>query len=252
MPESSAVSFDPWVDAYERARPSYPSGLYDALERATRPLAGARVIEGGAGTGLATADLVGRGAEVVAVDVGRQMLVRLARRAPQAHRVVADGSRLPFADAVADLVCFAQSWHWLDLSGPAQHEAARVLVPGGWWAGWWSHPRGDGLAWFDAYQDELEAACPRYERTQRDINWATTMTTGDHFAPAVKSVVAWQRRLPIDQWLLDEQSKSYIGALDEDQRHWLLERLEGILRREFADGQVLCPYSTWLWVAKRR
>jgi SAM-dependent methyltransferase len=252
MSKSSLVSFDPWVDAYDRARPGYPPELYDALERATRPLAGATVVEGGAGTGLATAALTARGAEVVAVDVGAKMLVRLARRAPQAKRVVADANRLPLADGAADLICFAQSWHWLDLSGPAQAEAARVLTLDGWWAGWWSHPRGDGLAWFDAYQDELEGACPSYERTQRDVDWGATLTTGEHFAPAATTTVAWQRQLPIDDWLTDEQSKSYVGALDDDERDRLLDRLEGILRREFADGHVTCPYATWLWVAQRR
>jgi SAM-dependent methyltransferase len=252
MPESSAVSFDAWVDAYDRARPTYPAELYDTLERCTRPLAAARIIEGGAGTGLATAALLERGAEVFAVDVGRQMLVRLARRAPRARRVVADGNRLPFADAVADLVCFAQSWHWLDLSGPAQREAARVLAPAGWWAGWWSHPRGDGLAWFDAYQDELEATCPGYERTQRDVDWGATLTTGGHFAPAALSTVAWRRQLPIEEWLIDERSKSYIGALGDRERDGLLDRLERILRREFTESQVTCSYATWLWIAQRR
>lgn len=37
------LSFDPVADAYDRARPGYPDAVFDALEAATRPLAGAEV-----------------------------------------------------------------------------------------------------------------------------------------------------------------------------------------------------------------
>src|SRR3954451_13521718 len=60
------VSFDSVVGLYDRGRPRYPRAIFDALE----PLAGTRIVEGGAGTGIATRQLTARGANVVAVDVG--------------------------------------------------------------------------------------------------------------------------------------------------------------------------------------
>lgn len=83
------TSFDPVVDAYDAARPSYPDGIFDALG----PLAGARIIEGGAGTGIATRGQRERGADVTAVDIGEQMLRRNG-----GARVVADAGRMPFRD----------------------------------------------------------------------------------------------------------------------------------------------------------
>jgi hypothetical protein len=57
---------------------------------------------------------------------------------------------MPFRDECADLLCFAQSWHWLDQHRRAG-EAARVLRKGGRWAAWWSHARVDGEPWFEAW-----------------------------------------------------------------------------------------------------
>ncbi|CAM5234505.1 hypothetical protein SMICM304S_03829 [Streptomyces microflavus] len=67
-----ARSFDAVAASYAANRPSYPPALLDAIEELSgRPLAGARVADVGAGTGIATALLDGRGARVAAVEPGR-------------------------------------------------------------------------------------------------------------------------------------------------------------------------------------
>src|SRR4051794_32696247 len=106
--------FDPLVDAYDATRPSYPSDVYDAIERLAVPLRAARVVEIGAGTGIASADLRQRGANVLAVDIGPAMLRRLRERLPGQHAVLARAEQLPVSDGAADLVCAAQAWHWVD------------------------------------------------------------------------------------------------------------------------------------------
>ncbi len=103
-------SFDAVADEYDSGRPAYPGGVYDALD----PIAGALALEGGAGTGIAARDLVDRGARVVAFDVGARLLRRAVGHTPDLRAVIADGARLPFRDGCADLICFAQSWHWVD------------------------------------------------------------------------------------------------------------------------------------------
>lgn len=53
---SRAHSFNAAADQYAASRPSYPPALFDSIEQFTsRPLAGARVADVGAGTGIATA-----------------------------------------------------------------------------------------------------------------------------------------------------------------------------------------------------
>jgi 2-polyprenyl-3-methyl-5-hydroxy-6-metoxy-1,4-benzoquinol methylase len=65
---SPASSFDAVAAQYAAARPGYPAELFDELEAAAgQRLAGARVLDIGAGTGISTRLLQGRGARVVAV-----------------------------------------------------------------------------------------------------------------------------------------------------------------------------------------
>ena len=231
------TNFDPVVDDYDAARPSYPASVYDALE----PLGGARVVEGGAGTGIATRALRARGAAVVAIDIGEGMLRRL-----DGWRLVADAADAPLRDGCADLVCFAQCWHWLDLD-VASGECARILRGGGRWAAWWNHARGDGEAWFEAYWDVLEDSTGA-RRAHRDTNWGNTLDPA-LFTTPVKTAHPWVREVSVASWLTDQRSHSYIGL---DDKHDVMAELERILRDEFGDGPVRCRYETWLWVAAKR
>ncbi|GFE15966.1 hypothetical protein Sgleb_40130 [Streptomyces glebosus] len=98
------------------ARPGYPPALFDAIEElAGQPLAGARVLDVGAGTGIATQLLAERGARVTAVEPGAAMAAELHAADPAVPLARALGDALPFsADAGFDLVGYAQAWHWTD------------------------------------------------------------------------------------------------------------------------------------------
>ena len=61
----SGTAFEELVDDYDAARPHYPQALYDEL-----PLAGAAVLELGAGTGIASAQLATRAGSLVVSDLG--------------------------------------------------------------------------------------------------------------------------------------------------------------------------------------
>ncbi|HUE58210.1 MAG TPA: methyltransferase domain-containing protein [Acidimicrobiales bacterium] len=137
--EKDLGSFDVAADEYDAARPSYPDGLFDLLESRAGLLAGKCIVDGGAGTGIASRQLIARGAQVVAVEPGVQMLTRARRRAPSVPVVAADAAALPLRRGSFDMACFAQSWHWIDQSAAAA-EVAQLLGPSGWWAAWWSHP----------------------------------------------------------------------------------------------------------------
>ena len=234
------TSFDAVADEYEAGRPAYPDAVYDALE----PLADARVLEGGAGTGIATRELLRRGARVVPFDVGARVLAIAVMRTPGLAAVIADGAALPFQDRCADVLCFAQSWHWVD-EGRRCEEAARVLRSGGRWAGWWSHARADGESWFEAYWDAIEAATMA-RRNHRDTDWGEGLHLSGLFDVDEKIVIPWVREINVDVWLMDERSKSYVAALPERDRSSLLEAVERLIRRRFPNGQMRVPYQTWL------
>ncbi|MDQ1009170.1 2-polyprenyl-3-methyl-5-hydroxy-6-metoxy-1,4-benzoquinol methylase [Streptomyces sp. V4I23] len=95
-----ALSFDTAADQYDAARPGYPPALFDAVEELSgRPLTGARTVDVGAGTGIATRLLRERGARVTAVEPGAAMADRFRRSLPgvpeEAYAVDLTVIRLP-------------------------------------------------------------------------------------------------------------------------------------------------------------
>jgi SAM-dependent methyltransferase len=241
------VSFDAVAEEYAAGRPDYPSAVFDALE----PLAGRVVLEGGAGTGIATRTLLARGAYVVPFDIGATVLRKSREKTIDLHAVVADGAHLPIREGCADLVCFAQSWHWLD-RGARADECARVLRDGGRWAGWWSHARSDGEEWFDAYWDLIEKMCPGVVRSRRDEDEGIDLTAGGRFDVSDRLVFPWTRQLDIETWLLDDRSRSFVMAMTPERRQALIGEVRSLLSGQFPDGRISVRYETWLWIGVRR
>jgi SAM-dependent methyltransferase len=164
---------------------------------------------------------------------------------------------MPFHDRCADLVCFAQSWHWVD-EDRRSGEAARVLRPGGRWAGWWSHARAEGEAWFDAYWGAIEAATAGRRahrdtdcRAHRDTDWGEGLRQSGLFKVSERMTFPWVREVTVEGWLTDETSTSYISVLPDPDRHALLASIERLVRDRFPDGYMHVPYETWLWVATK-
>lgn len=241
--------FDPLADAYDQARPTYPDRLYADLERvAGKPLAGADVVEVGAGTGIATRALLARDARVLPVDLGPRMLDRLRRRTPGLPVVLGDGEALPMRADVADLVCYAQAWHWVRVPVAAA-EAARVLRPGGSLAVWWNDVDAEDFHWWRRQQDRLEAMSPGYRREYRTRPFADELRWTGLFAEVVTLTGRWRRRIGIDRYLTWLRSKSYVAAVG-DRREEFLDAERRSMLRSFPDGVVIEPFRTLLVVAR--
>ena len=246
--------FDAAASEYDAARPSYPAGLFEELEKSTGRLAGKLVLDWGAGTGIASRQLAERGATVISFDLGEQMLRRAQVRSPQTPCVLADGNRMPVRSGVADLTTFAQSWHWFDQQAGAA-EVARVLKPGGYWAAWWNRAQADGEDWFDAYRELVVARCPGYQwQTSRDAHlgpdWSDSLITAQgRMQPAGTILVQWTREVSAADWITDDRSKSYFIALEPEDRESVLAEIADIIAAEFPDGEMSVRYVTTLLLA---
>lgn len=245
-------SFDAAAEEYDLARPTYPKEVYDFLDDRCGGLKGKLVGDGGAGTGVVTRQLAERGAHVVAFDPGAGMLGRAVLRSPALRAVIADAAAVPIRSDVLDLVCFGQSWHWVDQT-PGAAEMARILRAGGQWAAWWNHPWADDEPWFDQYYRLLETICVGFSRNQRDIDWCSqAVADNERFRSPERYIIGWDRRVSIMDWLIDLRSHSYVIDLSPTDRDRLLKEAEAMLQDRFGDGQMTVSYETRLWIGQRK
>lgn len=248
-----AHSFNAVAAQYAANRPSYPPALLDTLERAAaRPLAGARVADVGAGTGIATALLQARGAEVVAVEPGEGMAAQFRRFLPGTPVVRGDGDSLPLATGSLDFVTYAQSWHWTD---PARSlpEAMRVLRPAGALALWWNTSALD-VPWQAEQARRVEEfiggdvaeqhAAGRRARPEEVFAGAPCLPR------CTRHEVRWSRTVPLATHLANLGSHSVFLVLGEAAATFFAEERAHLLR-VFPDGQVEESYEVVLLVATR-
>jgi SAM-dependent methyltransferase len=145
LTRSHARRFDELAPAWDAIRGDAEDSRR-MLDQALGELGGdpARVLDVGTGTGQAARILRDRypDAQIDAVDASARM-IELARAKPELSGVrfaVADGGRLPFADASFDLAVSL-------LVQPFEAELRRVLAPGGW--ALFCYPMGPGTPiWF--------------------------------------------------------------------------------------------------------
>ncbi|MCX5380499.1 class I SAM-dependent methyltransferase [Streptomyces sp. NBC_00091] len=239
---SRARSFSSAAARYADHRPSYPAALFDAVEEmAGFPLAGARVADVGAGTGIASALLHARGARVVAVEPGDGMAAEFRRRNPGVAVVRGDGNRLPLATAGTDLLTYAQSWHWTDPARSAP-EALRVLRPGGALAVWSNDPD-TGVDWIAAQQARIEKRFgPGWY-----INEGARSQYGLRFTTRP---LRWSRRVPVDVHLakLSTHSLFLVGEPGTDE---FLAAERAHLTALFPEGLLWEHYTVTLGLAVR-
>ncbi|TDC06871.1 class I SAM-dependent methyltransferase [Streptomyces sp. 8K308] len=246
-----AVSFNSIAAEYAAARPDYPAALYDAIEElADRPLAGARVLDVGAGTGIGTRPMLRRGATVTAAEPGPGMAGQLRAHLPAVRLVRADGNALPFSADAFDVVTYAQAFHWTDPTR-AVPEARRVLRPGGALALWWNVP--DHTApWQRDQERRLRARLPGYHRG--DISADAPRIIGD-LDPALATAyreVGWSRVLPLAAHLANLATHSFFAVLGPEAAQPVLDAERAVLEREFPEGEVRESYTVRLTVARVR
>lgn len=129
MSDSPSLPFDRVAGRYDETRGGLRRGRQ--LGAAIAPWLGAgRVLEVGVGTGLAAADLLARGHDVVGIDLSAAMVARArARLGPRV--AVGDALALPVASASVGTVAIVTALHVIGDVARALREAARVVRPGG-------------------------------------------------------------------------------------------------------------------------
>ena len=253
------MSFNAAANLYHRGRPPYPQAVFDLLAERCGLSAGARVLEIGAGTGLATGPLLAAGAHVVAVEPGAELAAILTAAHPDddLEVVVADFETAGLSGAF-DLAVAATSLHWVD-PVPAIRRLGALVRPGGWLAAWWTEfgdserPSRFRDRLDDVYRDLLPAE-PAYKDARSHVldtdRWTRVLTAGGWFGEVDVEVVSWHQTLTAatarDLW----STFPNIAELTPPAREEFLSRL-GALVDDEPGGTVDDPRLTVVYTARR-
>jgi trans-aconitate methyltransferase len=152
---------------YDRYRPRYPEGVFDDLVESVGLKPGNKVVEIGAGTGIATEPLVERGLDVTAIEPAIA-LVAIAE-AKVADRVHFFRGRFEefSADSPVRMLAAFNAWHWVE-PGRGIELAARLVEPGGTLALVWT----EVLSWGeDPFEQHLaEVFGTPWERRMQHVD----------------------------------------------------------------------------------
>lgn len=134
---ASPLPFGAEAAGYDAGRPPYPAALYDALFQQLNLCPGLRGFEIGAGTGLATGELMRRGLQLLAIEPDPRMAEWLRVAVPGAEVIPArmEDARLP--EGEADFGVSAMAMHWLEAASSLPR-ARDWLKPGAGFAMWWT------------------------------------------------------------------------------------------------------------------
>ncbi|PKI82654.1 hypothetical protein MVES1_003912 [Malassezia vespertilionis] len=276
--------------SYDKARPSYSVQVINSILAAPQSNGPLRIVELGAGTGIATRLLLEHGGahggieRLEAFDPSEGMLQclraslfgkngkegevdRLKQQGKLKQDAVVVVGEATFEDynatPGADIVIIAQAWHWAPDFDKALRRIAATLRTGGVLALMWNLEDRSAAKWVADFRDLYE----RYEAgaTQyRHMLWKKMEETPSYqkyYQPLPP--VHIQRALPTtEQDAIDRvMSKSYISILSDEHKQLLTDKMRQILEgpdtatgRKWIDklrGKFEYPYKTDLHMYRR-
>lgn len=253
---------------YDRFRPSYPQELItDVIAYAGGRASELRVLDVGAGTGIATRQFAPLVRELTALEPDPEMAA-VAREHPATSvnvtYVESDFEHAELEPESFDLLISATAWHWVDPE-VRYRRAVEVLRPGGAVAAFWHHPE-----WGRSpLRAELDRAY-REEGAYLDEHNFSVMHPGNPQSRLRLGADSWEEQLGGAEGLEDLQvrdcrwareytASQYIGLLGThsdhlmlpaDRRRRLLDAIAAVIDGP-GGGLLRVPYLTTLSLARR-
>ena len=243
-----ALSFGGVASLYDKARPSYPTALIDAL-MAFQPQ---RVLDVGCGTGKASRLLVERGCHVLGIEPDPAMAA-IAR----GHGITVEEATFETWEAggrIYDLIVSGQAWHWVDPELGVV-KAASLLHPGGHLAVFWNRGRPDSSAEatletvYRRLAPEIAATSLAVKPSEEPHDRLREFAHRDLFTDIEARAFPWQITYDRAGWTQLIATHSDHVRLPEAQRRALLDAVGDAI--DALGGTMTYHYSTLLVVAKR-
>jgi SAM-dependent methyltransferase len=243
------------ADLYHRARPGYAAPVFEHIGARAVPMP--RVLEIGAGTGLATQGLLQfQPRRLVLLEPDERLCRTLADRFSDAKAEVICGT-FPETEVEGpfDLVACAAAFHWMD-PVPALALVQTLVAPGGVWAMWWNCYFGHGNGEFSSRMADLmvehDIALPPSYRGTRHY----ALDTDHHTARLAMAGFSGIEHFVLHETVQSDsaevqalfQTFSFISTLPEVRRARVLERIAESVETEFG-GQAPMVVATALYSA---
>lgn len=249
---------------FDRARLRYPPRVYEILTKRCGLHPGTVAFEIGPGTGIATRELLQRGAAPMTLvepdrRLARYLIGSLGSKAGHVTVLTKtfEDASLPFDSF--DLGIAASSFHWTP-ERRALRKIARILKPGGWWATW-SHRHGDPFR-SNAFHEALQPLYRTLSNGRAGTSFdkaAATKDRADRIA-ALKSIGKFDHISREDiRWtvtLTTAQVSALWGTFSDQltlpprKRAWFLDGLAMVVDDRFG-GQVDLPVLTPVYTARK-
>jgi ubiquinone/menaquinone biosynthesis C-methylase UbiE len=252
--EIAATGFQRAAGDYERGRPGYPAEVVDRMGLQIGIAAGQTVVDLAAGTGKLTRRLVELlPAEVIAVEPVAGMRAQLERVLPGVTVLDGTAEQIPLADGAAHAVFVAQAFHWFRVPEAAA-EIARVLDS-------------DGALAIVRNQEVESPTTPAvtaalalvrervHHPSTRHRTWRDELEQTGLFEPFHEWTVDNQVTQDIETFGHRIASRSYIAAMDDDQRALLLDDVQTVFERNGIDpGEpfTVPTVTRVIWARTRR
>ena len=250
------MSFDGAAETYHAIRPSYPPPMFDELFRL---LPGhPAIVEVGPGTGQATRDLLSRGADVHAVEIGPAMAAKLREvlSSTALTVTVGDFEDVQLAEHSFDAVFSATAYHWISPTAQVDRPAS-VLKPGGIIAivdlNQVSSPVDNGF--FAAVQPSYErygeghAGPPPPDRNAVDPPIHRVLRGDRRFSNVELRSYDWDQTYSAASYRKLMLSYSTTQLMSPPARQGLLDDIENFIRQHY-DNQVVRPLVVTLTTAR--
>lgn len=258
--QSLRQRFNEAAELYDRARPGYPSELFDDLAELAELQAGARVLEIGCGTGQATRPLAQRGFRITAVELGAS-LAAVARRNlapfPEVEIVNAAFEDWPLPSEPFDLVLSATAFHWIDPSVRVTR-TANALRSGGALAVIVTHHVAGGT---EAFFVDVQRCYERWDPTTppnlrlipgRDIPVDTAELDGSgQFEPTLVRRYEWDQAYSAESYRAVLETYSDQRARPPEAGEQLLQCITRLIDTKYG-GSIRKRYMNDLYLARRR